>query len=185
MPAGLDIMNSNGRMNGDARGLLRYLPTIYDDSGSDDVFMANFLRIFETLWEPLDRQIDQLYAYFDPRLAPAEFLPWLSQWVDMTLDMNLAPTRQRELLRAAVDLYQRRGTVGALTDYLRIYLGVEPRILDELDEQGEDLPPFHFLVILPLSGRDAQDRDLEQRVRRIIDEEKPAHTTYTLKIDAA
>ncbi len=45
--------------------LLSYLPVIY----ADDPFLVGFLRLFESIWAPLERQIDQLYAYFDPRIV--------------------------------------------------------------------------------------------------------------------
>jgi signal peptidase I len=36
--------------------------------------------------DPLDLQIDVLYAYFDSHLTPTEILPWLGAWVDLVLD---------------------------------------------------------------------------------------------------
>lgn len=152
--------------------LLNYLPGIY----ADHPFLDGFLRIFESIWEPLERQIDQLYAYFDPHLTPTEFLPWLGTWVDLSLDENWPEARRRELIHRAADLYRRRGTPGALRDYLTIYLGVEPEIV----EDGADGNPFHFTVIFRVADPGAIDQD---RVRRIIEEEKPAHTTYTLRVE--
>ncbi|MGD0003998.1 MAG: phage tail protein [Anaerolineaceae bacterium] len=154
--------------------LLKYLPNSY----SDDDFMGGFLNIFEALWLPLDRQIDQLYAYFDPLLTPAEFLPWLGTWVDLVLDENWPESRRRILIENAADLYRRRGTTGALRDYLAIYLGTTPTIV----EDGLDGNPFHFSVTIRTG--DGQDPDSfdQDRVRRIIDEEKPAHTIYTLTV---
>ena len=64
--------------------LLTYLPSLY----ADDPFLGQFLMIFDSLWQPMERQLNQLYAYFDPRLTPSEFLPWLSTWVDLVLDEN-------------------------------------------------------------------------------------------------
>ena len=92
--------------------LLKYLPGIY----ADHPFMGGLLEIFESLWSPLDRQIDQMYAYFDPQLTPAEFLPWLGTWVDLVLDENWSEARRRDLIQNAADLYRRRGTAGALRD---------------------------------------------------------------------
>ena len=154
--------------------LLKYLPGPY----ADEPFMAGFLKIFESVWSPLDRQIDQLYAYFDPQLTPAEFLPWLGTWVDLVLDENWPEARRRDLIQNAADLYRRRGTAGALRDYLAIYLGVIPTIV----EDGPKGNPYHFTVILKLENPDALDQD---RVRRIIEEEKPAHTVYTLTLEKA
>ena len=175
----------NGRRNGavepQASRLLHYLPALYDDSEEDEPFLARFLLIFETIWQPLEEQIAHLYALFDPHLTPAELLPWLAQWVYLTLDEALPLERQRELVANIVDIYGRLGTAGALHDYLRIYLGVEPRILDLEDEAGQPLPPFHFQVRLPMAPPDA---DLDERIRRIITRLKPAHTVYELVYDS-
>ena len=154
--------------------LLKYLPNSY----SDDDFMGGFLNIFEALWLPLDRQIDQLYAYFDPLLTPAEFLPWLGTWVDLVLDENWPESRRRILIENAADLYRRRGTTGALRDYLAIYLGTTPTIV----EDGLDGNPFHFSVTIRTGDSLDPDSFDQDRVRRIIDEEKPAHTIYTLTV---
>jgi len=154
--------------------LLKYLPNAY----ADDAFMGRFLRIFETVWAPLDRQIDQIYAYFDPQLTPAEFLPWLGTWVDLVLDENWPEERRRDLIQNAADLYRRRGTAGALRDYLAIYLGVTPQIV----EDGPQGNPYHFTVLIKLESPDSLD---QERVRRIIEEEKPAHTVYTLTLEKA
>ncbi len=152
--------------------LLGYLPGIYHD----DRFLAGFLGIFEAILSPLDRQIEQLHAYFNPSLTPAEFLPWLGVWFDLVLDENWPEGRRRQLIRCAVDLYQRRGTAQALKDYLAIYLGVEPEVTEDLDGPNA----FHFTVTCRLDGPDQAD---EQRIRRIIEEEKPAHTSYTLHLE--
>ncbi|MBI4786719.1 MAG: phage tail protein I [Chloroflexi bacterium] len=152
--------------------LLNYLPGIY----ADDFFLDGFLRIFESIWAPLERQIDQLYNYVEPRMTPADFLPWLGTWVDLALDENWPEARRRALIEHAADLYRRRGTAGALRDYLAIYTGTQPEIV----EDGDDAQPFHFSVILRVPDPAAVEQD---RVRRIIEEEKPAHTTYTLRVE--
>jgi len=154
--------------------LIKYLPAAY----ADDAFLARFLKVFEAVWAPLDRQIDQLYAYFDPQLTPAELLPWLGTWVDLVLDENWPEERRRDLLQNAADLYRRRGTAGALRDYLAIYLGITPQIV----EDGPEGNPYHFTVILKTENPDTIDQD---RVRRIIEEEKPAHAIYTLTLEKA
>lgn len=162
-------MDENHKSN-----LLKYLPNAY----SDYAFMGGFLNIFEALWLPLDRQIDQLYAYFDPLLTPAEFLPWLGTWVDLVLDENWPESRRRMLIENAADLYRRRGTAGALRDYLAIYLGTTPTIV----EDGPEGNPFHFSVTIRVGDDRNPDSFDQDRVRRIIDEEKPAHTIYTLTV---
>ncbi len=152
--------------------LLNYLPGIL----SDDPFLEGFLRIFESILDPLDRQLGQLHVYFDPRLTPPEFLPWLGTWVDLVLDENWPEARRRELILRTADLYRRRGTALALRDFLEVYTGFSPTIIEESD----DPEPFHFTVVLPVPHPEQIDRE---RVERIIEAEKPAHTTYTLRIE--
>lgn len=154
--------------------LLNYLPAIF----ADDPFLAGFLRIMESIWSPLERQIDQLHAYFDPRLTPSDFLPWLGHWVDVVLDENWPEARQRELICRVADLYRRRGTLGGFRDYLGIYLGAAPEIV----EDGTDDNPYHFSIIVRTPDASVINQD---RLRQIIEEEKPAHTVYTLRVEGA
>jgi phage tail-like protein len=158
-------------------GLLKYLPDIYseaDEAGA--LFMDGFLRVLDSIWAPLERQISQLYAYFDPALTPTEFLPWLGTWVDLVLDENWHESRRRVLIQRAAELYRRRGTANALRDYLEVYTGMKPEI-----EEDETMP-FHFTVrfTTPLDSSVSQER-----IQRIIEQEKPAHTTYSLVLETA
>jgi phage tail-like protein len=162
--------------DGSANRLLRFLPDIYSEGRGGGLFLDGFLRIFDSIWHPLERQIDYLYTYFDPRLAPSDFLPWLGTWVDLVLDENWPEARRRNLIQHAVELYRRRGTASALREYLMIFTGTEPEII----EDGDAANPFHFTVSFRVDDPGALDQD---RVRRIIEEEKPAHTTYTLKVE--
>ena len=152
--------------------LMTYLPGIYHD----DPFLGGFLRIFESIWEPLLRQMDQFHAYFDPSLTPSDFLPWLGVWFALVLDENWPEDRRRILIRRAADLYERRGTLRGLQDYLEIYMSVAP----EITESQDDARPFHFTVRFRLEQPARANQD---RIRRIIEEEKPAHTTYTLVVE--
>jgi len=153
---------------------LQYLPAIYQ--GSD--FMGRFLRIFEDVLEPVEGILGQTHFYFDPRMTPPSFLPWLASWIDLILDENWPEERRRELIRRGVELYQWRGTKRGLLTYLEIYAGVRPEIVEHLT--AADGGPFRFTVILKVKGKGSVD---EARVRGIIDAEKPAHTTYDLRIE--
>ena len=70
---------------------LKYLPEIYE---SDD-FISRFLMLFESFWKPISQQIDQIDSYFDPNLAPDNFIPWLSSWVGLPVDSSLRLDRVR------------------------------------------------------------------------------------------
>lgn len=161
----------------DAEDYVALLPPIYHG----DPFVHNFLGIFKSILEPLDRMISHIYYYFDPRLAPEHLLPWLATWVDLVLNENWPIERRRELIRFAAELYRTRGTRRGMNRYLRIYSGVEPQIIEPGQERpGEAaLAPHTFRVIIETPDPSQLDRAL---IEQIILAEKPAHTAYLLDI---
>ncbi len=151
---------------------LRYLPTLYQDSD----FMGRFLCIFEALALPVGEILENQAYYFDPRLAPPDFLPWLATWIDLALDENWPEAQRRALIHSGMELYRWRGTRKGLAEYLRLYAGVEPEIVEHFTQAEGG--PYRFTVVLRTTGAQVD----EARVRRIIEAEKPAHTAYTLRI---
>ncbi|HEU4597251.1 MAG TPA: phage tail protein, partial [Pyrinomonadaceae bacterium] len=209
---------------------LRYLPPAYAEDPSSAAFLERFLALFETIFEGLDREIDQLHRHFDPGVAPAGFLRWLASWINLSLDDELPEERVRRLIRRAPDLYGRKGTPAALTEFLEIYTGgrvsltehsrgLKPLVLggeglrlgrgtillgsgvkgfrlgdtsvagysalrDRVRDPDEPFLPVarRFSILLDMS-REEFDRRAPS-LRRILDEQKPAHTACTIGIMA-
>jgi phage tail-like protein len=169
--------------------LLDYLPASY----RDDALMGQFLRIFESILTPIENTVDNIPLYFDPRITPESVLPWLASWVDLALDPSWPLERRRELVKNAADLYRWRGTRRGLSEYLRIYTGTLPTILEYipgmiLDAKtqlgvntllGSSGTGHHFTVILDVPANSQIDVKV---IREIIESQKPAHTIYTLEI---
>ena len=61
---------------------LRYLPDIFHESD----FLGRYLRIFESIWEPLEQRQAHIHCYFDPRTCPSALLPWLAEWFGWPLN---------------------------------------------------------------------------------------------------
>jgi len=146
---------------------LQYLPGIYHTD-----FMARFLAIFESVLTPIEWNVDNFDLYLDPKTAPPEFLPWLADWFSITFDPSWSVEQKRELLIEAHQIFARRGTAWALARVLEIYTGHQPEILD----LEKDQDPFTFTVKLPVTEKEV-DRQL---IERIVDANKPAHTSYNL-----
>jgi phage tail-like protein len=169
---------------------LQYLPAPFHE----DPFVGRFLLIFESILSPIERTIDNVAAFFDPRLTPPELLPWLASWVGLELDENWPLAQQRQLVLWATRLYRWRGTRRALREHLRLYTGRTPLIVENFDGMrlGQDASLGvnstlgvggarpHWITVTVLSERPAE---LDERiVRQIIELEKPAHVGYTLHI---
>ena len=153
-----------------------YLPGV----SSRNDFLARYLLIFETIAEPVQRTVDNLPDHFDPSLAPPDFLPWLGSWLGLVLDERWPDAQRRELIRAAADLYRWRGTSRGLSEYIRVYTGITPEIVEPTLSEvstSRDLA-FKFTVRLTLPPGVQVDRAL---LEQIIDAEKPALAAGTLE----
>ncbi len=186
-----------------AGSYMNHLPEIYH--GND--FMGRFMMLFESFWKPISQQIDQMDAYFDPDLTPSDFLPWLASWLGVTWDETLPEDRKRNLLRVAISLYQRRGTRGALEDYLRIYTDGEVEIVEHRAQNfvlgretrlgaavalGRQNLPHTFSVNIKVDEQEMRRMDARdpsrnesayhQKLEAIIEMRKPAHTAFRLNL---
>ena len=180
---------------------LNYMPALYDK----DELMGRFLMLFESFWMPIEGQINNLPLYFDPSMTPSEFLPWLASWFNLVLDARWPEERRRQLLRSAVSLYRKRGTKQGLQEYLELFTGERPEIIEHRANNfvlggqcqlgpgialGTKNVPHTFTVTLRLPsisarGEDETFQEAERRriIEAIIEEERPAHTSYTLQIE--
>lgn len=157
--------------------------TGYNDNASliinDDVSELSAIDPFPGLEEI----IDKIHLFFDPQNTPEDFLPWLANWVALSLRDDWEVKAKKEFIEKAVYLYRLRGTNAGLTQILNLYLensgfGKTAKI----DDQFENFPYF-FQVQLTLKDRDPEKYWKQAKIAQaIIDQEKPAHTYYALKI---
>jgi phage tail-like protein len=112
----------------------RYLPALYHEErygaeadkelgATPPDFLERFLGLVE---EPLT-QLEGKIAFADlctnPSSAPADGLPWLSQWVGLDLPEGASTDRDRQKLRAAPYTGRMHGTLGALLAALELETG--------------------------------------------------------------
>lgn len=181
---------------------LRFLPELYES----DELMGRFLMLFESFWSPIETQIDNIHNYFDPRITPAKFLPWLASWLDLDLDESWPEERLRHLIRWAIALHRSRGTKWGLLKYLEIYTGQQAKIIEQRSKNfvlgpeaklgpgvalGTGNVPHTFSVFLRLPTLEIDDEETRNRMERlrrdnvekIINLQKPAHTVYSLELE--
>ncbi|MDH6121446.1 phage tail protein I [Kitasatospora sp. GAS204B] len=102
------------------------LPALY----ADDDFAQRFTAGLDTVLAPVFATLDNLPAYFEPRLAPPDFLAWLASWVAVEWDPAWPEEVRRSVVERALELHRRRGTRRGLEDRLRLILGVGSQIVD-------------------------------------------------------
>ena len=174
---------------------LEYLPAIF----RQNAFLGQFLLAFERILsvaEPntplaIEQVIGQIDRFFRPfyqddwRQTPQRFLPWLAGWVGLSLREDWDDTTRRKFLREIVALYKLRGTKTGLQRMLEIYLGesVPVAIYDSQEDFGFEPPVHFFQVQITIHERDAALLQRKQQIATaIIEQEKPAHTFYALRV---
>jgi phage tail-like protein len=177
--------------------LLSQLPEVF--RSREDEKLADFLKAYEKvlLGRPdigtlpdlpfpdedlkslrgLEDILDDLPKHFQPLETPDDFLPWLSQWVALSVVLQRAVADNKERMRNFIaemsKIYRSRGTKEGMARLLEIFTGKRVSIDDQID--GE---PFFFKVMIYVSPSNEQ-RDM-MLARAVINLEKPAHTRYRL-----
>lgn len=148
---------------------LQYLPLPLQQGD----FLGRYLKIFESLWEPLEYRQDHIEKFFDADTCPAIFLPWLSEWLGLEVNVHWPETRLRSLLKKAPQLYNERGTLKGLAEIVQICTGLSVEILEDPDQ------PFVFCVRV----RQEEGVHIEKEfIEDLINKHKPAYAGYDLEI---
>jgi phage tail-like protein len=159
------------------------LPALFQDDG----FTQHFTAGLDDVLAPVFCTLDNLDAYFDPTLAPADFIVWLAGWVGLNLDENWPVERQRALIAQAAELYRWRGTVRGLAAHVALYTGTEPEIVDNggcawSKTPGAPLPGTaepRLTVRIRVPDPSSVDR---RRIDAIVASAKPAHVLHEIEV---
>ena len=165
------------------RGYLRNgLPALYQEGD----FAMRFVGALETLLDPIVGVLDALPAHFDPDHAPQDVLRLLSHWVGVQPDESLPLAHRRELVRRAAELGRRRGTKAGLELALALsFPGLPMRVEDPGSVSwGAAIaaPPADGRVIVYCE--EPVDERTQASIARCIEENKPAHVGYKLRVRA-
>jgi phage tail-like protein len=103
---------------------LQYLPATYSEDDESRLFLERYLAIFQTEWDAIDKLIDEDERYFDPDAVPAgPFLDYLAeQWLGLKLEKTWTADQKRRLLTAAPKIFQCRGQLAGLRQFVAVYL---------------------------------------------------------------
>ena len=106
------------------------LPAVFsaDPAGAD--FLFRYLSLPDGELADIDARAAARDLLLDPFGAPAEALSWVASLFGLALDERWSEAARRQLLAEVICLWRRRGTLGALTRMLEIYLGVRPVIVE-------------------------------------------------------
>lgn len=162
------------------------LPSVY----AEDELASRFTAGLDDLFAPLLTVLDSLPAYFDPAIAPVDFVAWLGRWVGAEVSGDETTEVLRRVVGGAAAAHRRRGTARGVGDAIRMAFGIEPEVVESGGASWSPRPrgPFpgetrpRLLVRLRVPDPGAVDR---VRVERLIAAVRPAHVPFSLEIVAA
>ena len=157
------------------------LPALYQEGD----FAMRFVGALETLLDPIVGVLDALPAHFDPDHAPQDVLGLLSHWVGVRPDESLPLAHRRELVRRAAEVGRKRGTKAGLALALELSFPGLPLRVEEpggVSSGTGATPPADPRVIVYCE--EPVDERIQASIARCIEENKPAHIAYKLRVRA-
>lgn len=109
------------------------LPAIYREEPQSADFTERFVALFDATIEELESASTRFPALLEGARTPADALPWTASFLDLALDKSWSEQVRRNVLRAAPELFRKRGTLGGLKRALELVFGAELAILIEED----------------------------------------------------
>ena len=136
---------------------------------------------------PVISALDNLECYFNPALAPDDFVEWVAGWVGVAVDENWPTERRREMVARAADLFRRCGTVGGLAELVALQTGAEVEVVDNggvawSPVPGGPLPgSSHPSVTVRLRASDPGALNMA-RLDAVVTAARPAHVPHRIEV---
>ena len=154
-PESPEISAVSLRISGDH--MVDYLPAIYRNQD----FTYRYLSIFNSMFQDMEREIDELPREFSPESASPEMLGFLAQWlcVHRTIDPAWLRNRLYEILAGYETMY----TPGSIRENAALLAGREPWLIEYfmVDFNDRECPnpalyrklygedPYRFFLLFP------------------------------------
>lgn len=152
-----------------------------------DGFTDGVVGSFDQAMVDIHAIVDDLDSYFDPQLAPVDFLELLGQWFGVELNRRWPVRRRRHFVRQAVATYRLRGTAKGIAMAVELYTGFSPTVIDNgaVSASTEPLGPMpgsrtkELVVEVTAPDDGTVDVDL---IDRIVEEVKPPHVPHEVRV---
>jgi phage tail-like protein len=161
----------------------RELPSVY----SEDSMALRFTQALDDVFAPLLSTLDCLPAYFDPALAPADFVTWLGGWVGAEVTGDEPAGTLRRMVAGAIAAHRVRGTARGVSEVVRLAFGVAPEIEESGGASWSARPRAAFpgepvpRLVVRLRVPDPAAVDLD-RLERLVASVRPAHIPCLVEV---
>ncbi len=163
------------------------LATILPSMLREDPFARRLCSGLDEVLAPVLLSLDSFPAYLDVDTTPEDMLPWLAQWLGVSVDPSRDETGQRELVALAGELHLARGTRAGIALAVRTALGIDVAVSETgaaawSTESGGVLPGEavpRVVVTVPAAAAAGVD---PERLDAVIRSAVPAHVRYRVQV---
>ncbi len=153
----------------------------------EDEFTQRFVSAFDAALAPIFATLDNLTEYFDPWLAPEDFLEWLASWFGLVLDESWTADRRRALVARAFDVYRMRGTGNGLKSQIELLTGGAVELHETggvatSSTAGAPLPGSPNFAVLVRVLVDDPGNVNAARLNALVGAAKPAYVTHKVEV---
>lgn len=118
-----------------------YLPAVYAEDQESRSFLERFLSIFQTDWDRIEQQIENIADLFDPTTVPNEaFLDYVAEWLGLTVEGSWDLTQKQRLVTETKKNLGRWGTLECVRRHVGVYLhnisGADPHSWNDVEKKA-------------------------------------------------
>lgn len=169
-----------------------FLPELYQMQ--ENSFLERFLGIVQSMYEDMNRRIEEIPGLYYAETAPSELLVWLSQWLTLPEPYLWKEEQLRYLIRRGSELANLRGTAAYLREILWLYTGTEPYIIEYWQWAYEKMNRKRrnameqlygsdsFCVTLVFPQQAVQNQASLAILERLVEQCSPAHLDIRIEI---
>jgi phage tail-like protein len=159
------------------------MPSVY----AEDEMAQRFTQALDDLMAPFVSVLDCLPFYFDPAIAPADFVAWLGTWLGAEVTGDEPEPTLRDMVAGAARAHRLRGTAAGVREVVRLAFGVEPEVVESGGSawSARPLGAFpgdpnpHMTVRLRVRDPRAIDRG---RLERVVASVRPANVPCSIEL---
>jgi phage tail-like protein len=159
------------------------MPAVY----AADALTQRLTAAYDEVIAPVYATLDNLWCYFDPDLAPADFVEWLGGWVAADAGRQRPLDRSRASVAGAVRRHRIRGTAAGLRADIEDAFGVTAEIVESGGTAWSGTPgsalPGSAEPSLVVRVRVADPGAVPvSRLRAFVEANRPAHVPCSVEV---
>lgn len=110
-----------------------YLPEVYRRRMPDDMFLARFIGIFQSIYLDFEDEVIDVPKHFDPKTGDIDVLNFVSDWISFKDASMWTDDKLRRVMQEIINLYKIKGTKTVISKIVNLFIDAKPIILEKFN----------------------------------------------------